>query len=58
MKPLRHVLADLPHIALETRARLADENWHPTPDECAAAAHALAQDRAERQTELPLERAA
>lgn len=58
MTPIRQVLADLPLIALEARARLADENWHPTPDECAAAAHALALDRAERQPELPLERAA
>lgn len=56
MKSARQVLAEMPELAA-FRERLQSPDW-PTPEECAASAHALAQDRAERQPELPLERAA
>jgi hypothetical protein len=49
VKALRDVLA-----ALRLSERLADPDWHPTPEEVAEAQHALAQAPSRPQAELPL----
>jgi hypothetical protein len=56
MKPIRQVLADMPELAAFRERLQSDEPF--TDSERAEAEHALAVDRARRQSELPLERAA
>lgn len=56
MKPLQKVLADMPELAAFRERLESDEPF--TDSELAIAAHALAQDRVERQPELQLPSAA